>query len=289
MYLTAMHPSNYSNLRRRFITSIAFFAILTLSLFALPSAGALSMDDALPSLSDSDRTALISEGELLRFHPDGVSPGLLPNTELTADVVRRIVAGDLNIGIEGLFFTPKDRLPSAYSSMDSDERKLALYNILLSVSTLEGLEYYSASRGEMRLLFEESWVIANPDDKEPLPDKLAISVPAQESIFIHQKDKSFGSNESVMTFRAASDVFAADIINLTPMRYKGIIKVVDPENMQVHLIVVPVEEGLLLYGTMSAKTRNVKAFLDRARNSFTNRVVALTGWYKDRLVDEFGG
>jgi len=263
-------------------------AILALSLFALPSAGALSLDDALPTISASDRASLINEGELLRFHPDGVSPGLLPNTELTADVVRRIVAGDLNIGIEGLFFTPTEGLPSSYSTMDSAERKLALYNILLSVSTLEGLEYYSASRGEMRLLFEESWVIADPDDKEPLPDKLAASVPAQESIFIHQKDKSFGSNESVMTFRAASDVFATDIINLTPMRYKGLIKVVDPENMQVHLIVVPVEEGLLLYGTMSAQTRNVKAFLDRARNSFTYRVVALTGWYKDRLLDEFG-
>ncbi|MDF1567862.1 MAG: DUF6675 family protein [Spirochaetaceae bacterium] len=284
-----MHPSNYPVQRRRFITDIASIAILALSLFTLPPAGALSLDDALPSMSASDRASLINEGELLRFHPDGVSPGLLPNTELTADVVRRIVAGDLNIGIEGLFFTPIDSLPSSYSTMDSDERKLALYNILLSVSTLEGLEYYSASRGEMRLLFEESWVIADPDNKEPLPDRLAVSVPAQESIFIHQKDKSFGSNESVMTFRAASDVFATDIINLTPMRYKGIIKVVDPENMQVHLIVVPVDEGLLLYGTMSAQTRNVKAFLDRARNSFTNRVVALTGWYKDRLLDEFGG
>ena len=264
-------------------------AVLALSLFSLSPGAALSLDDALPSMSASDRASLINEGELLRFHPDGVSPGLLPNTELTADVVRRIVAGDLNIGIEGLFFTPTDNLPSSYSTMDSAERKLVLYNILQSVSTLEGLEYYSASRGEMRLLFEESWVIADPDDKEPLPDRLAVSVPARESIFIHQKDKSFGSNESVMTFRAASDVFATDIINLTPMRYKGIIKVVDPENMQVHLIVVPVDEGLLLYGTMSAQTRNVKAFLDRARNSFTNRVVALTGWYKDRLLDEFGG
>jgi hypothetical protein len=59
--------------------------------------------------------------------------------------------------------------------------------------------------------------------------------------------------------------------------------------MQIHLIVVPVEEGLLLYGTMSAKTLNVKAFHDRARNSFTNRVIALTGWYGTRLDEEFTG
>ena len=59
--------------------------------------------------------------------------------------------------------------------------------------------------------------------------------------------------------------------------------------MQIHLIVVPVEEGLLMYGTISAKTLNVKAFLDRARDSFTNRVIALTGWYRARLDEEFSG
>lgn len=245
------------------------------------------LDSVLPGISDSELTMLLDEGELLRFHPEGVSPGLLPETGLTGAVARQIIDGELNIGIEGLFFTAAGNLPASFADTDTEDRELTLYNILRSVSTLEGLEYYSASRGEMRLLFEESWTIADEKSKDPLADSLVSTIPVEDSILIHQKDKSFGNNTQEMSFQAIDGAFAANIVNLTPMRYKGIIKVVDPGNMQIHLIVVPVEEGLLIYGTMSAHTRDVKAFLDRARDSFTNRVVALSGWYRDRLNEEF--
>jgi hypothetical protein len=254
-----------------------------------PAESAPALDDVLAALPAGDRAALLKDGELLKFHPEGVRPELLPETALTAAVARRIVEGELTIGIEGLFFTPAEELPASWALMDRDARELVLYNILRSVSTLQGLEYYSASRGEMRLLFEESWVIADPRSRGALPDPVVDRVPPEDVIFIHQKDKSFGSNESRMTFRAVPGAIWADIANLTPMRYMGIFRVADPENMQIHLISVPVREGLLVYGTMSARTRDVKAFADRARSSFTNRVIALTQWYRTRIGEEFGG
>ena len=273
-------------------SSIAFlvFIVVTTPGFSQNAETLPVLNDVLPSLSSADLSALMNDGELLRFQGDGVSPGLLPDTNLTAGIARQMIAGDLNIGIEGLFFTPFDELPKNYQEMTPEERRITLYNILRSVSTLQGLEYYSASREEMRLLFEESWAIADlKKPKEALPDPLVSSIPGEDTIIIHQKDKSFSNNESSMTFRAGINAFAADIINLTPMRYKGFIKIAKPGNMQIHLIVVPVEEGLLMYGTMSAKTLNVKAFLERAQDSFTNRVIALTGWYRTRLNEEFSG
>ncbi len=267
---------------------VLFILVLLLILPSMLTAGELpSLSDVLPVISDTDRDLLLSDGELLRFHPEGVSPGLLPETALTGSVARQLINADLNIGIEGLFFTTVDDLPAAFMETDADSRELILYNILRSVSTLEGLEYYSASRDEMRLLFEESWTIADEKSKEALPDPLVSSIPADDTIFIHQKDKSFGKNTQQMNFKVSPEAFAVNIINLSPMRYKGIIKVVNPGNMQIHLIVVPVEEGILIYGTMSARTRDVKAFIDRAQDSFTNRVIALAGWYRDRLLEEF--
>lgn len=276
--------------RRFYSLSILLLILTTLPGFAQSVSGLPALIDTLPSISAEDRSSLLTDGELLRFHADGVSPGLLPNTQLTANIARKMIVGDLNIGIEGLFFTPIAELPVNYRNTPTEERELILYNILRSVSTLQGLEYFSASRGEMRLLFEESWVIADiKKPKDALPDSIVSVIPDEDTILIHQKDKTFGNNQSEMTFLARPDAFAADIINLTPMRYKGIIKVVDSGNMQIHLIVVPVEEGLLMYGTMSARTRDVKSFISRAQNSFTNRVIALTGWYRTRLNDEFGG
>ncbi len=278
---------NYQKLIKN-ITFFLFFTLTVLPGFSQSPGTLPSLNDILPAISSSGNSALMNDGELLRFHGDGVSPGLLPKTSLTAGIARQMITGDLNIGIEGLFFTPLSELPEKYREMPPEDRRLTLYNILRSVSSLQGLEYYSASRGEMRLLFEESWAIA--DVKKPkasLADPLVSTILAEDTIMIHQKDKSFNNNESSMTFRAGSNAFAADIINLTPMRYKGFIRIADPGDMQIHLIVVPVEEGLLMYGTMSARTLNVKAFLDRAQNSFTNRVIALAGWYKTRLDEEF--
>jgi len=270
-----------------FVPMLVSFAFAALPL-AAQSAKTSRLDDILPAIGAENRSTLLDEGVLLRFHPDGVTPSLLPENDLTAGIIRRVVTADLNIGIEGLFFTPQEELPPAYGTMDTAQRHLELYNILRSVSTLEGLEYFSASRGEMRLLFEESWAIPDPDSADVvLPDPLVTAVPEEDTIFLHQKDKSFANNESVMRFTARPEVIAASIVNLTPMRYKGLIRVVDPENMQIHLVVVPLDEGLLMYGTMSARTRDVKAFMDRARNSFTNRVIALTWWYRDRLIEEF--
>lgn len=272
------------------LSTVALFAVLftaALPAFADDSAALPALIEVLPALSDANRGTLVREGELILFHDNGVSPSFLPETRLTAAVARKMIAGELNIGIEGLFFTPAEELPASYSSMNPDDRELILYNILRSVSTLQGLEYYSASRDEMRLLFEESWVISDPKSKAALPDPLVNTVPAEEVIYVHQKDKSFGNNRQEMTFVAVEDALAIDILNLTPMRYKGLIRVVDPGDMQIHLIVVPTMEGLLVYGTMSGQTKDVKAFLDRARNSFTNRVIALSGWYKARLKEEF--
>jgi len=262
--------------------------LLLSSLFPFPAiAQQITLDELLPPMSDSQRGSLLSEGQVLHFHPEGVSPELLPATTLSSTVRDRILSGNLNIGIEGLFFTSIEKLPDGFLGMPSSKRLLLLYNILRSVSTLQGLEYYSATRKQMRLLFAKSWVIANPKSKDPLPDPLLTGIPRESRIYMYQKDMSFGSNKTEITYRATAEALAADMVNLTPLRYKGIFKVVNKKDMQIHLIVIPVREGLLLYGAMSARTRDVKSFIDRAQNSFTNRVIALNGWYQEQLIEKF--
>jgi len=247
-----------------------------------------TLDEALIHFSPSKRGSLIETGELLQFHPTQMDTQLLPSTPFSASIDRQIIEIGLKIGIEALYFVSNSRLPPAYHNASIDERQLILYNILRSVSTLQGLTYYSASRDEIRLLFEESWVISSlSEHRIALPDPIVDDIISLDTILIHQKDKSFGSNQSKVTYRASGGVMSIAIENLTPMRYKGLIRVVNPGKMQIRIIVIPVQEGLLIYGAMSAKTLNVKAFLKRAQSSFTNRTIALTGWYLNRVNEEF--
>jgi len=247
-----------------------------------------TLNEALVFLSPANRESLVEIGELRQFHPTRMDTQLIPSTPLSASIEKRISEVDLNIGIEVLYFMPNSRLPSAYHNTSINERQLTLYNILRSVSTLQGLTYYSASRGENRLLFEESWVIGSLSEPGmAIPDPIVKSIAPLHTILIHQKDKSFGKNRSKVTYRSVGRDMSIAIENLTPMRYKGLIRVVNPGKMQIFIIVVPVQEGLLIYGVIAAKTLNVRAFLKRARSSFTNRIIALTRWYLNRITEEF--
>jgi len=247
-----------------------------------------TLDEALMFLNPIRRKRLVEIGKLQQFHPTHMETRLLPSTPLSSTFEDQIREIGLNIGIEVLYFMPNSSLPSTYHSISIDERRLTLYNILRSISTLQGLTYYSASRGENRLLFEESWTIASQSESEiALPDPIVDGIAPLDAILIHQKDKTFGSNQSRVTYSSVGHDISIAIENLTPMRYKGLIRVINPGKMQSRIIVVPVQEGLLVYGAMAAKTMNVKAFLKRAEASFTNRIIALTEWYLDHIAEEF--
>lgn len=277
------------------IKALAYIVLLVVFSFPLAAQTTAEGADTLPALeevisnlSQESRNTLLQNGEIMLFRSEIGPPTLLPQSELSARIYRQITSNNLNMGSESLFFASTNDLPERYAFTEIDERNLKLYNILRSVSTLTGLEYYSASRKKMRLLFVESWVIANPDKpRKALPDPIVDNIPSHDRLFIHQRDKSFASNQSEMTFFSQSGTYSAAIVNVSNVLYKGLIKVVEKGNMQTHFLLVPVKEGLLIYTNMSAKTIKAPFFESRAKNSFTNRVIALSTWYKRRLTEEF--
>jgi len=254
--------------------------LILLLLTAVLPAGAdiLSFQEVTSFLSADQKSVLLDDGEVTMFHFDEFSPQLLPPVGQKDSIADMVKGQELNMGIEGLFLY-RDFNSEAFEK-DQDAVLLKMYNVLRSISTLEGIEYYSASRDEMRTLFVESWVIPdleNPDRK--LPDLLVSDIPSYDKFFIHQKDKSFGKHESLMEFSYDAPVISTAIVNQTNMYYKGFIKAVKPEQMQIHLVIMPTDEGLLFYGITAADTLNMKAFREKANNSFYNRVKAMYQWY----------
>jgi len=254
------------------------FIFLSLTLNLQAQSALLSFDDVTSFLSIQQKSELLSQGELTEFHFDTFVPLLLPPVKMEDSLRSKVREGELNMGIEGLFLYSDFDMTSYREN--PEKSLLGLYNALRSVSTLEGTEYYSASRDEMRTLFEESWRIPDLDsEKQKMEDSRVTSIPANDSFFIHQKDKSFGKHESEMSFQYSSPVIRAVIINQTPMYYKGILKAINPEHLQIHLVIIPTDKGLLFYGISAADTINIKAFREKANNSFYNRVKALYAWY----------
>lgn len=227
------------------------------------------------------REALAEHGEVTSFYSDTVSVELAPSQELTARVVDELSRLNPDVGIEALF---SYKLPSHLVNAQNVDRRI--YNVMRSFRTMEGIPYYSASRGRMRTFFYESHVVEDRDNMEPVPDPLVDTVPDHDALTIFQRDSSFGKNILSVTYNAKEEEVLVSMTNLTTMAYRGILPVVRPGNLAMYLYVVRDGDTVYFYGNCGVATYSMFGMEERAQASFTNRIRALYSWFTDQMEQD---
>jgi hypothetical protein len=236
---------------------------------------------------DAARRAELLAGEDLRSSATGKASyelALAPRHPLAAAQALAIRSEAGDVAVEALFFLPR---PSG-SPRDEASELAAAYHILRSVSTLEGIEYWSASRERMRLFYEESWRISGPSDPSRLPDAPPFPAPAFDRIWAWQRDLSFSGNIYEIDYSVSADPAAGGAIvmrstNVTGMSY-GILPVVGPRRLVVRVLVIPVDEGYLFWAVSSAKAAAIPGMRGKLEDSFGNRAAALYRWFTARIL-----
>ncbi|MDR2767501.1 MAG: hypothetical protein LBB82_04150 [Treponema sp.] len=160
----------------------------------------------------------------------------------------------------------------------SAAERAGLYNSALALSTLTGLQYYSASRRQMRTFYETSSIVSGPDGKTPRPDPRYGEPPPELTVYVRQKDLSFGDNIYQYRYIARSDCFIFIQENLTAMSY-GIIPVVGKNRLRSLVAVFDAGDSLLIYTVSMAKAASVPGLADRVSKSFGNRAEAILNWF----------
>ncbi len=242
-----------------------------------PAAVRADIEKRLPHAELDEVDRLIVEGELLESYliEADASP-MLRFAPLFRDSIRSDVASlEPTFAVEVLFLVAA---PERALRIDEE-----LVTVLQSVSTMEGIEYYSQSRGRMRTLFHESYVIADPEHRTRLPDPTATSLPGGQTIYAYQRDSSFGRNVLELTYSADAEGARLRMRNLTRMLYQGILPAVGPHSLEIDLVVVPVDGYMLFYGVAAARTAALFGLEGRVEASFANRLEALFRWFLDRV------
>lgn len=243
------------------------------------------------TISELDRSISAGEPGINRFFTsagekdggeDGGREEHLPLIPLAQDLKNAAYGIDFSVGVETVYLIPWEEISDSITGLGKGDFSLKIYNILRSVSTLEGIEYYSASRERMRTLFAECWAIRGPENPERIPDPLVGSIPRRDSIFIHQKDLTFGKNISRIDFQNSDSNMRMGIVNLTTMTYM-LFPIVGKENMSMQILVVPSREGILFYGLNTVKVLDLPIFYKKMESSFTNRMIALFHWFRGEL------
>jgi hypothetical protein len=170
---------------------------------------------------------------------------------------------------------------TAASEAWTETERNALYNATLALSTLKGIEYFSASRNRMRIFYEISTVVDGPDTKRSRPDPSYTAPPAELTIYARQKDLTFGDNVYRYTYYAhpGSLVFVQE--NLTVMNV-GPIVVVGKNNLRSVVCVLDAGDSLLVYVASMAKAASFPGMNERAGKSFSNRATAILSWFTKR-------
>ena len=254
------------------------FLVTTTSIAAQSSNSAVRSRvlETIPGISVADAATLVREGELsFRFNRDSEEPLLKLAPEFGTAIERQVRDLEPTIGVEVLFLL--DAPPQA-RELDAN-----LYEIMHAIGTMEGIEYFSASRNRMRTFFHESYVIAGPDSRERIPDPAFSSVRARSTIHVFQRDSSFGENVYRLDYRTRDGALWLGMNNLTQMWYQGIRPALGPELLQRHLVIRPIGDKLLFYGVSAARPGFLFGMENRVKRSFYNRLVALHDWFIDQI------
>ncbi len=250
---------------------------LTLMLLLASPLHLIASDIILDYLSTEERSTLYSKGEISRYFYDKDQPEYLFKTVFSTELLDEFSNMDISIGVESLYLLKySDLIPG------NSVTPISIYNTLLSIKTMKGIEYYSKSRKKMRTLFTESYEIISPDDPRPVADPVIQTIPQIINRYLLQTDKTFGENIYKTVYKFDGSAIWVNMINTTKMKYK-FIPMVKPGNMSVNLFILPIKDGLLFYGVTAAETASFFGLEKTKKESFYNRIKAMYNWFSDQL------
>jgi hypothetical protein len=166
-------------------------------------------------------------------------------------------------------------------------QRSGLFNEAMALSSLEGIQYYSASRKTMRTFYEYSRVIDSPENRRVLPDPALPEPPALFTLYARQKDLTFGENIYRYDYRAGDDYLVFVQENLSAMN-AGIIPAVGKNRLRSMVAVIDAGDSLLVYVASMARAATIPGMGDRIGSSFTNRAEAILKWFSGRADRVFG-
>ena len=253
-------------------------------LFAFPGPGvySLGLDDLI---GHEYINALLAGETPVSVQFGSPRPALVPRNEF---LQRQVEALRQDLGpsviVEVLYLYRKP--PGAEMGAWTAGEELRLYNEIVSLSTLAGIKYFSASRGEMRILYDFSHIIDGPSTRVPLPDPVFSQLPAEFNVYVRQRDLTFGDNVYRFDFFTSPGALIISMENMTALSV-GIIRAIGRNNLRSAVAILDAGEYILVYVVSMARAASVPGMRERIGNSFTNRAEAIIHWFTARADRAF--
>jgi hypothetical protein len=257
------------------VFTVIFMFSAALSVFAIP------LEKLVPP--DVAKVLTVEQRNIISVKLTNPEPTLAPNNiSVRNNVTALMNAVNPNILVEVMSLYNKPERAKTNSAVWDEKQKIMLFNQMTAISSLTGIQYYSSSRGGMRIFYEYSSVIDGPTTKKILPDPAFTQLPASLTLYARQKDLTFGDNIYRYNYLNTADAVLFTQDNVTALSY-GVIPVIGRGNMRSLMAVIDCGDSILIYAVSVAKTASVPGLYDKISSSLSNRAKAVLSWFSEKI------
>lgn len=203
---------------------------------------------------------------------------LAPSLEGAKTIINHIssTTTDTNLIIEALVFLPSQAINNSSSTSSQIDALGLAFN---QFHSLQGIQYWSASRKIMRTLYTDAYRVDNPNDKNKIKDPETIGefrAMLPKKAYLYQKDQTFSGLIAEVQCAVTQTTFLMTNTNVTPLRLIGI-PVLPADGIRTGFLAAPSPEGVFLYFVTSIKSPSIGR--DRVFESASNKALALLHWF----------
>lgn len=223
---------------------------------------------------------LLEKGEYRTqyFKESGRDFTMYPNTELGLLLKETWTEKKEPVFVaESLFLIEKP----AGSDLEGFDTEL-ISQIMRSVSSMEGIEYYSNSEKKMKTLYSQSYTVDNLKEKNRIADKVEGSAD-NLSIYAFQEDGSFGDNYYQIDYHQRENEVSMVIRLVEPLKY-GLITAVKANNLVFNIDVLDKGDYLVMYIGAKVRFPAISLLENKLNKSFGSRITALHDWFESRYI-----
>lgn len=238
----------------------------------------------LKGVDDETYELLVSGVVVKESTTDGDLRRIAPESDLVDEKIEDIESMKKGFGVA---IASMVEYPEEWEGMSDEEKKLELYNTLLSISTQTGITYISHRAGDKeKVLFEETYMLGSADKRDRIDDPVVTSVPLYAQYYSYQDDTSFGGNIYTLAYTAVNDEIFLEITNYNDLKFLGL-SLVKKGKVNMSLDFIEADEGIYVFAIASVEDKkpqvNVLFYKVDLELSFYNRIVALSNWFMARL------
>lgn len=171
--------------------------------------------------------------------------------------------------------------------LDNDKSMSEISQILRTISSMQGIKYYSTGSKKWETLYEVATFIDSPKTKNPVGEeeiKETLSSDGKK-LYCLLEDHSLGSCVYELSYFERDNEIAVNFHLVEPIKL-GPVKAVKADNLVINLVVLKEKadsDKLTLYLNVKAKYVKLAMIENRLNKSFERRIDSMYTWFESQI------